>query len=248
MKQKVVLFILFAMLLSPLISITAQNIMVTYAIDGKKQILAFKQEMQNPNESPSFKRLANLSLKAQIEAEKSTYSLEIDKNKSFFYLDELMLSDANGSSVNELARMNADRGDFYQDANTKQILEKESGSRFLINYDFNFFDWELTQETESILGYTCYKATVKYSEPHPAGDKDLQREITVWYAPDLPFNFGPQGYGGLPGLILKKCESGNCFVATEIKNKKVKIKWPKGETITRDKYFAKNKNIQFKFD
>lgn len=236
------------MSLNPLISITAQNIVVTYGMDSKKQISAFKQETQNPNESQSFKRLTNLSLKATIEAEKSTYSLEIDKNKSFFHLDELMLNDANGSAVNELARMNADKGDFYQDAISKQILEKESGSKLYIKYGFDFFDWQLTKETENILGYICYKATAKYIEPHPAGGKDLQREITVWYAPELPFNFGPQGYGGLPGLILKKCQSGSCFVATEINNKKVRIKWPKGETITRDKYFAKNKNTQFKFD
>lgn len=221
---------------------------VTYGMDSKKQIYSFKQQAQNPDENVSFKRLANLALKAKIEAKKSTYSLEINKDKSFFSLDELMLSDANGSSVNELARMNSDKGDFYQDAIDKQILEKESGSKIFIKYGFDFFDWQLTKETENILGYTCYKATAKYTEPHPAGGKDLQREITVWYAPELPFIFGPQGYGGLPGLILKKCQSGSCFVATEIKNKKVKIKWPKGETITREKYFEINKNTQFKFD
>ncbi|WP_310991271.1 GLPGLI family protein [Aequorivita marina] len=248
MNKKIVVLVLFIMSLNLIMPITAQNMVITYGMDSKKQISAFKQEMQNPGESENFKRLANLSLKATLEAEKSTYSLEIDKDKSFFYLDELMLSDANGSSVNELARMNADRGDFYQDATTKQVLEKRSGSKLFINYGFDFFDWELIKETETILGYTCYKAIAKYTEPHPAGGNDLRREIIVWYAPELPFNFGPQGYGGLPGLILKKCQSGSCFVATKIETKKVKIKWPKGETITREKYSKKNENTQFKFN
>ena len=56
--------------------------------------------------------------------------------------------------------------------------------------------WELSNETKTILGYTCYKATYTYQEITPVA-------IEAWYAPKLPYRFGPMRSYGLPGLILE---------------------------------------------
>lgn len=55
--------------------------------------------------------------------------------------------------------------------------------------EWNFSD----EETDSIMGYDCRKATVEF-----AG-----RNYTAWFTPEIPLPFGPYKFGGLPGLILK---------------------------------------------
>lgn len=62
-------------------------------------------------------------------------------------------------------------------------------------------DWQLLNEKKEINGYTCYKATsfnvIKY------GEKVFKHPITAWFCPEIPYSFGPNGYGNLPGLILE---------------------------------------------
>lgn len=55
------------------------------------------------------------------------------------------------------------------------------------------FDWAFTEETDTILGYACSKATTSF-----AG-----RVYTAWFTMEIPLPFGPYKFGGLPGLILK---------------------------------------------
>lgn len=59
--------------------------------------------------------------------------------------------------------------------------------------DLPQFNWEFTEETDTIIGYPCAKATVSF-----AG-----RIYVAWYTPNIPLPFGPYKFGGLPGLILK---------------------------------------------
>ncbi len=55
------------------------------------------------------------------------------------------------------------------------------------------FSWNFTEETDTVLGYVCSKATVSF-----AG-----RSYEAWYTEELPLSFGPYKFSGLPGLILK---------------------------------------------
>jgi len=52
--------------------------------------------------------------------------------------------------------------------------------------------WELTGETDTICGYPCNKAVGRYGG----------RTWNVWYSPEIPVQFGPWKFGGLPGLIM----------------------------------------------
>lgn len=62
-------------------------------------------------------------------------------------------------------------------------------------------DWELTNETKTINGYLCYKATSIYH--NQTWNDNPKFEISAWYTPRIPVPFGPNGYHGLPGLILE---------------------------------------------
>ena len=53
-------------------------------------------------------------------------------------------------------------------------------------------DWQIGEETEEIMEYTCRKATCHHSG----------RDYTAWYAEDIALSDGPYIFRGLPGLIV----------------------------------------------
>lgn len=53
--------------------------------------------------------------------------------------------------------------------------------------------WTLTQDTLSLLGYRCTRATTQFKG----------RQWSAWYTTDIPVSEGPWKLCGLPGLILK---------------------------------------------
>lgn len=73
-------------------------------------------------------------------------------------------------------------------SNTYKITEKTSG-------------WILTTETKEINGYLCYKATNVNKVVNTV--KTFEHPVIAWYCPKLPYSYGPNGYGNLPGLILE---------------------------------------------
>lgn len=62
-------------------------------------------------------------------------------------------------------------------------------------------NWIMTSESKYIQNYLVYKAsqTISYN----IGAKQKSKTVIAWYCPELPFGFGPKGYGGLPGLIIE---------------------------------------------
>ncbi|MFH6960100.1 GLPGLI family protein [Flavobacterium aquidurense] len=62
-------------------------------------------------------------------------------------------------------------------------------------------DWSLVNESKEIEGFLCYKATSTKVVVNSKGT--FQFPIIAWYCPKIPFSFGPNGYGNLPGLILE---------------------------------------------
>jgi len=54
------------------------------------------------------------------------------------------------------------------------------------------FDWTLTNESDSLLGYYCLKATCNYEG----------RDYIAWFTPEIPISDGPWKFFGTPGLIL----------------------------------------------
>jgi len=122
---------------------------------------------------------------------------------------------------------------YYNDA-TKNYLIKdcESVGECLI-YDNTLLEWELTQESKIINGYTSYKATRS------------KGKVIAWYTPVIPVNFGPKGEFGLPGLILELEVGKVIFNATKIvlnPKKQPKVEKPtNGKLVSKEEY---NKIIQ----
>ncbi len=53
--------------------------------------------------------------------------------------------------------------------------------------------WKLYKEVKIIANYKCHKATTNFRG----------RKYVAWYTTDIPVNFGPWKFKGLPGLILE---------------------------------------------
>jgi GLPGLI family protein len=76
--------------------------------------------------------------------------------------------------------------------------------------------------------------------------------ITAWYTPEIPVNQGPEGYWGLPGLILEVNDDKTIILCSKVvmnAKEKVEIKAPnKGKEVTQKEYdeivTAKMKEMQ----
>ncbi len=82
-------------------------------------------------------------------------------------------------------------------------------------------NWQTTEETKTILGYDCKKATTAF-----AG-----RNYIAWYTTAIPITDGPYKFYGLPGLILEISDTENhhTFNALSIEKKDKKIALNKKE-------------------
>lgn len=86
-----------------------------------------------------------------------------------------------------------------------------------------YYQWSFINESQTVAGYKCKKATTLKSIGN------LQT-ITAWYCEDIPINDGPMDFSGLPGLILQIEIGNNTLVKFEnlkfLNNKETFIKEP----------------------
>ena len=61
--------------------------------------------------------------------------------------------------------------------------------------------WTLTQDTATVSGYRCQKATCSYHG----------RDFEAWFTTEVPVKFGPWKFGGLPGLIVKVYDTDHLY-------------------------------------
>jgi GLPGLI family protein len=131
-------------------------------------------------------------------------------------------------------------GVVYRNNYDKVILRQKttSGESFIIKYPFFDLDWKLINNTENVGNYLCYKA-ISVKKYKDSKGKIKEETFIAWYSPEIPVNFGPFVFGGLPGLILKLETEKEYFIANRISLKKLnnKIEKPqKGVEISLKKY------------
>ena len=160
-----------------------------------------------------FFYLSNLSLQAQqsnlIEYDFIKNDGYNEVNKEYLIFNDSELYYANITNENNLnyedekldreqmnfepLYINLQKDSLYQ--SRIGILKSKSSDikRFLLVEKKPVINWKVTKESKKILGYTTYKATTTFRG----------RNYIAWFAPELPYNYGPWKLGGLPGLILK---------------------------------------------
>ncbi len=175
----------------------------------------------------------------------SKFELLFADNQSFFrpVEDEADLAEQGNTGGGMLIRMTGPADNlYYRNFNTQKMVEKRNLAEtdYIIEDSIRNIAWKLQDdETKTILGHTCKKAT---------GKTQRGTDVIAWYAEDIDLSSGPADFGGLPGLILGLDINAAEIVmtATEIKKevKKTEVKAPsKGKKVTRDEYAKIQKEL-----
>jgi GLPGLI family protein len=172
-------------------------------------------------------------------AKKQTFVLKFNSPiSSEFKREEVVENDDEISKFGNFMatkRFTCDYAYFTNSSEKIEYFKKDDGA--IIKNDLVSKKWEITTENKTIDKYLCYKAIYKYD--YVGRDKKLKtRIITAWFAPSLPYSYGPKNYNGLPGLILELQDWDTTFLAAKIdlSETELKIDFPKGKTVSQEEY------------
>lgn len=147
----------------------------------------------------------------------------------------------------------------YNNFGTSKSVEQREvmDKRFIIEDSIRAMKWKLSDETKTILGHVCRKATVTNYGKRTMMTVDngkLERKevddttnIIAWFTSDIPVPAGPAEYQGqLPGLILEMDVNNGrqTFKATSIEAKAdlAVIKEPQGKKRYTPEEFRKERD------
>jgi len=121
---------------------------------------------------------------------------------------------------------------------TLKDLREEMSTTFLLEEELPKTKWKILNEIKEIEGYLCMKAETT----NPVKGQTIH----AWFTDAIPFNGGPEGYGGLPGLIMElDINEGDALItATKVELERVIDKLPipkkmKGKKTTREELDAR---------
>ena len=109
----------------------------------------------------------------------------------------------------------------YKGKSQEDLIET-LGKVYHIKEDMPKTKWKILNEIKEIEGYLCMKAETK--------NEIKGQTIHAWFTDAIPMSGGPEGYGGLPGMILEIDINNQDAVITATKvalDEEVKIPYPK---------------------
>jgi len=146
--------------------------------------------------------------------------LEIGYKSSKYYNyyrkigDSLLLIDLQSGKINITnapSQIISNPG-YYQKKNPSIIFQNfpngyiTEQTKLIKDYEFSEIMekqiWELLPDSYNILGYNCQKAKTFFRG----------RSYEAWFAPDIPYQYGPWKFNSLPGVILKISDIKNNFI------------------------------------
>ncbi len=221
MRYKIIHFSLFCAIVLFTITMQAQqSAQVTYKakmLDATEKYQKIKEKFGGSMMCMSQRRDAKINdIVKDFE-----FILQFNQNESRYQWQEEMPDE----TVNKMDFMMAKLvGDGYavhycnraENLYMQQFKEVTTGRLVRETAKLQEKKWQITKQTDTILGYPVVKA--------------IQGRKVAWFAPNIPVPFGPGEAYGLPGLVLKYHFANKRSVyATQIKwfKKNIKIKRPK---------------------
>jgi GLPGLI family protein len=184
MKKKIKHIIIF---LFALTSYSQNNISILYKLKIFDEEGIFKN---NQNLRDAFLNTIN-------SVDKTEFKLIIAGNNAKFYKDK----NASNTSEGFVNGFSGFTGNVYYKKDSIYSKIEILGNNIFLK-TFKKENWNLEKESKMIDNFLCYKAT-NLNKVIGLKDKIWNHPVVAWYCPELPFAFGPNGYGNLPGLILE---------------------------------------------
>jgi GLPGLI family protein len=131
------------------------------------------------------------------------YNLYFNNNNSSYIYENLSDTIVKFTSPSKLVF------DFSRTTNNLIQYSEIADEKYIVIDTLRILNWNLDFEEEKTINkYHCNKATVNLRGI----------DFTVWYATEIPVNYGPWKFRGLPGLILQVYDEGLNFeiIAEEI--------------------------------
>ena len=243
----------------------AQEFQGMAVYESKTSTADFKSRMDgNKDITPEMRKMIEERMKKMFE---KTFILNFDKTSSIYKEEEkLEAPGQGGGGFRMMSSMMGGGGTYYKNVKEKMFtVDKEFiGKEFLVVDSLPKLNWKLESESKKIGDYTCFKATAvkpvdasdmrnyrekkkkEGEEKKPStnfmDDYEMPKEITItaWYTPEVPINQGPEGYWGLPGLILEVNDGKTVVMCSKLvmnSKDKVEIKAPKnGKQVKQKEY------------
>jgi GLPGLI family protein len=225
--------ILYIMLCFSILSYAQQNGKAYYT---KKSSHNFVPKKESGNKASSLYKTVNYSI--------NDMEFILTFNNSLANYEEIkkLGVDDNSSAVQFNRVFSGYSGPYYYDFETNNVTRKQG--KYLIEKKMSTYEWVLTKEKLIINDLTCYKATTTLKLQGRRGE--LLRPVIAWYTTDINLSAGPDGFGGLPGLIIQL--EVNKVVTTlkkiEFSDKPVDVKLPtKGKKMTEAEFDALMKDL-----
>ena len=146
------------------------------------------QENQNPDIANMLPKERKVRKELVFSPSVSLYRNPANGNAS----DDVVMESASGATIS-IKMVEAEEFVYYDIQSKKKIEQREFMSRnFLIESGTDTVKWKITGNQKEVLGYSCLEAELV----------GASKKTVAWFAPTLPIQTGPDGYSGLPGLIL----------------------------------------------
>lgn len=144
------------------------------------------------------RRMQDEQMKAMIpQFRTSKYELNFADNQSIYKIQEeepdITENTGHGNVMMKFAGANAE---YYKNFSTQKQVEKRelADKDYIIEDSLHHISWKLEDDTKTVLGYNCKKAS---------GKTERGSDVIAWYTEEIPMSSGPESFNGLPGMILQ---------------------------------------------
>lgn len=131
----------------------------------------------------------------------------VGENTQFFYeRPKIRHREDNYGFIKEYRKYIFNYNTATKEAQAQHVLQEKDGLHLYGKWQHHI-DWKITDETKEIEGYKAIKAvaTAFNDDPNATwsdGTPSDKGQVIAWFAPEIPISAGPEGYVGLPGLIV----------------------------------------------
>ena len=185
------------------ISVFFFYLIVANVLFAQNGLANYKKQRSNASSEQIKNDYMSLAIE---ELQRERYQLIFNQENVHYSKVDIMSTNDSGIVKAYTDALSGFSGEIFINRESNEVIhtKKFAGQKFFIRK--NNLHWKLLGETLKIDEFLCYKAVATAIISNSKGSHEI--EITAWYAPEISVPYGPDGYGGLPGLILQLEKNG----------------------------------------